>query len=417
MLQTAGYQTAMIGKWHLRSDPVGFDHWEVLPGQGHYYAPDFRSAAGTRRVEGYVTDITTDLALEWLEERDPDQPFMLMLQHKAPHRNWMPGPTHLRDLDRIEIPAPDTLLDDWHGRLAAQQQEMTIADHTFDFYDLKIDAEHGEVESGGPDKWMHDVLARLTPEQRTAWDAAYQPRNAKYAARMREIDDMANPAQADAARSHLRYQRYIKDYLRCIASVDDNVGRVLDWLDQEGLADNTIVIYTSDQGFFLGEHGWYDKRFMYEPSLRVPLLMRWPDVIEPGTRIEQLVQNLDFAPTFLELCGADSPEGAKPMEGASMVPLLTGGQPEWRDAIFYEYYEPMPHAVAAHVGIRTDRWKLIHFPDLDHWELFDLHADPDEVHNLASNSKYAETVSTLRARLEAEMLEPFTTTRAPYLNP
>ncbi|MDG1837650.1 MAG: sulfatase-like hydrolase/transferase [Phycisphaerales bacterium] len=417
MLQNAGYQTAMIGKWHLRSDPVGFDHWEVLPGQGHYYAPDFRSTAGTRRINGYVTDITTDLALEWLEEdRDQQKPFMLMLQHKAPHRNWMPGPDHLNTLDDANIPAPATLLDDWNGRLAAEQQEMTIADHTFDFYDLKIDAEYGKVEAGGPDKWMHDVLGRLSAEQRVAWSAAYEPRNADYAAAIDRIAAMDDPDEATAARTHLRYQRYIKDYLRCIASVDDNVGRVLDWLDDEGLTDNTIVIYTSDQGFFLGEHGWYDKRFMYEPSLRVPMVMRWPGVIEPGTRIDQLVQNLDLAPTFLEICGAHSPADAKPMEGASMVPLLTVDNPVWRDAIFYEYYEPMPHAVAAHIGIRTDRWKLIYFPDLDHWELFDLQADPNEMHNLAEISAHAETLATMQQRLEARMSEQFTTTRAPHLD-
>ena len=417
MLQEVGYQTAMIGKWHLRSDPVGFDHWEVLPGQGHYYAPDFRSVAGTRRIDGYVTDITTDLALEWLEkQRDSDQPFMLMLQHKAPHRNWMPGPDHLHSFEDVDVTPPATLLDTWDDRLAAQQQEMTIADHTFDFYDLKIDEQHGDVQKSGPDKWMHDVLARLSPEQRAAWAAAYESRNADYAAAMERIEKLDDPADAAAARTHLRYQRYIKDYLRCIASVDDNVGRVLDWLDDEGIADDTLVIYTSDQGFFLGEHGWYDKRFMYEPSLRVPLLMRWPGVIEPGTRVGQLVQNLDFAPTFLELCGAESPADTRPMEGVSMVPLLTGEQPEWRDAVFYEYYEPMPHAVAAHVGIRTDRWKLMHFPDLDHWELFDLQADPDEVHNLASDPAHAETLATLKNRLESRMREPFTTTRAPYLD-
>ncbi len=418
MLQEAGYQTAMIGKWHLRTDPAGFDHWEVLPGQGHYYAPDFRTAEGTRRIEGYVTDITTDLALEWLEDkRVPDQPFMLMVQHKAPHRNWMPGPDHLDSLDHTDVPAPSTLLDTWDARLAAQQQQMTIADHTFDFYDLKIGEAHGDVQTSGPDAWMHDVLARLSPEERAAWTRAYEPRNADFAAAMKRSAAMDEPADVAAARTHLRYQRYIKDYLRCIASVDDNVGRVLDWLDAEGLADDTLVIYTSDQGFFLGEHGWYDKRFMYEPSLRVPLLMRWPGVIEPGKRIRPLVQNLDFAPTFLEICGAAPPPESREMEGLSMVPLLTGEAPAWRDAIFYEYYEPMPHAVAAHFGIRTDRWKLMHFPDLNHWELYDLERDPDEVNNLAGDAAHGDMFATLQRRLEARMGDVFTTTRAPYLNP
>ncbi|MCH2142940.1 MAG: sulfatase-like hydrolase/transferase [Phycisphaerales bacterium] len=418
MLQEVGYQTAMIGKWHLRSDPAGFDHWEVLPGQGHYYAPDFRSESGRRRIDGYVTDITTDLALDWLNhQRHPDRPFLLMLQHKAPHRNWMPGPEYLHSLDDTEIPVPSTLLDTWAGRPAAQLQEMTIADHTFDFYDLKIDAKHGDVEDAGPDKWMHDVLARMSDQQRADWNDAYAPRNAAYAASMEHIQQIEDPDEAATAQKELRYQRYIKDYLRCIASVDDNVGRVLDWLDTSGLSDNTLVIYTSDQGFFLGEHGWYDKRFMYEPSLKVPLLMRWPSVIEPGTRIKELVQNLDFAPTFVEISGAKPPMDAVPMAGASLTPLLTGDHATWRDAVFYEYYEPMPHAVAAHIGIRTDRWKLMYFPDLESWEFFDLHTDPEEMHNIAGDPAQAETIALLKSRLESQMLEPFTTTRAPYLQP
>lgn len=392
LLQAAGYETAMIGKWHLRSDPVGFDHWDVLPGQGHYYAPDFRSAEGSRRIPGYVTDITTDLALAWLEsDRDKDQPFMLMLHHKAPHRNWMPGPDHLGTLDEGPINEPDTLLDTWEGRVAAGNQEMTIADHTWDFYDLKI-GPLDESTLEGTDKWMLSVLDRLSEEERAAWNAAYAPRDAALRA----------AAATGDARARLRYQRYIKDYLRCVASIDDNVGRVLDWLDESGLADDTIVIYSSDQGFFLGEHGWYDKRFMYEPSLRLPLIVRWPGVIEPGSRDDHLVQNLDLAQTFLEIAAVEAPSS---MQGSSLVPLLAGQRPlDWRQSIFYEYYEPMPHAVAAHRGIRTKRWKLMHFHELDAWELFDLDADPAEMVNLAGSPATADIEGQLRGELTQLMV-------------
>jgi arylsulfatase A-like enzyme len=417
MLQRAGYQTAMIGKWHLRSDPVGFDHWDVLPGQGHYYQPDFRSDTGKRRLDGYVTDITTDLAIDWLNNRNATQPFMLMVQHKAPHRNWMPGPDHLTTFDGKTIPEPATLHDDWAGRPAAQQQEMTIAEHMHDFYDLKITAPHGDVHTTGPDKWMHDVIGRMTPTQQADWEAAYQPRNEAYAAAVTKINQLEHPEQRAAAMRSLRYQRYIKDYLRCIASVDDNVGRLLDYLDANNLTNDTIVIYTSDQGFFLGEHGWYDKRFMYEPSLRFPLVMRWPNEIPPGTRVDALVQNLDFAPTFLDVASATGTTYGRPMEGATLAPLMRGETPtDWRSAILYEYYEPMPHAVAAHRGIRTDRWKLMYFPDLDSVELYDLQADPNELHNLAGSPDHQAIVEGLTKRLEHGIGTQFTTTRAPFLN-
>lgn len=413
MLQEAGYQTALIGKWHLKSDPEGFDHWEVLPGQGHYYQPDFRSEGGKRRIDGYVTDITTDLALDWLDNRDQTKPFLLMVHHKAPHRNWMPGPAHLYTFEGMTIPEPTTLQDNWAGRQAAQNQEMSIRSHMFDFHDLKIDAPHGDVQDSGPDKWMHALLGRMTPEQREAWDAAYLPRNAAYAEEVERIKLMENATERGEAMTRVRYQRYIKDYLRCIASIDDNVGRLLDRLESMGVADETLVIYTSDQGFFLGEHGWYDKRFMYEPSLRFPLLMRWPNRISPGTKVNELVQNLDFAPTLLQAADANVPTD---MDGVSVLPLLAGETPEnWRDAIFYEYYEPMPHAVAAHRGIRTDRWKLIYFPDLDTWEFFDLQNDPDEINNLIDSKEHQDRIASLRERLESTLAEPFTTVRAPHL--
>jgi arylsulfatase A-like enzyme len=371
-LQAAGYTTAMIGKWHLKSDPTGFDHWEVLPGQGQYYQPDFRTAEGTQRYEGYATDVTTDLALDWLEHgRDPARPFLLMCQHKAPHRTWMPGPQHLDTYGDTLIPEPPTLFDDYSGRSdAARLQEMEIDRHMYLHYDLQVPPLDPDTEPQGPDRWAKGLVDRLTPEQREAWDAAFAPRNEAF----READLQG----AELVR--WKYQRYIKNYLRCIASVDDSIGRMLEYLDESGLASNTIVIYSSDQGFFLGEHGWYDKRFMYEPSLRMPLVVRWPGQVEPGSIQEFMTQNIDFAPTFLEIAGAPVPAE---IQGRSLLPLLQGERPEdWREEIYYEYFERGAHNVQPHRGVRTQRYKLIHFHELDQWELFDLEADPEELRNL-----------------------------------
>jgi len=390
LLQAADYQTAMIGKWHLKSDPTGFDFWRVLPGQGQYYSPEFLTPEGRKKYEGYVTDLTTDFGLEWLEEgRDETKPFCLMLQHKAPHRSWMPGPDHLELYDGEWIPEPDTLFDDYSTRgRAAREQEMTIARHMYLHYDLQVPPT--EVEAAdlkGPNRSYKPLLGRMTPEQRSAWDAAYEPRNAAF----RE----ANPVGNDLVR--WKYQRYIKNYLRCIQSVDDNVGRVLDYLEENGLAENTIVIYSSDQGFYLGEHGWYDKRFMYEPSLRMPFIARWPGVTKPGSRDTHLVQNLDFAETFLEVAGVEAPAD---MQGESIVPLLRGESPEgWRDSIYYEYFEVGIHAVEPHYGVRTDRHKLMHFHRIDEWELYDLPNDPDEVHNLYGQPGTEALTATLKSEI------------------
>ena len=372
LLQAAGYQTAVIGKWHLKSDPAGFDHWQVLIGQGPYYNPPIKSAAGTTRYTGYTTDILTDLTLDWLREgRDESEPFLLMFQHKAPHRNWAPGPAHLNTYDGVEIPEPATLFDDWAGRTSATgTQEMTVAQHLNE-QDLKL------------------VPPRnLTPEQLATWDAAYGPKNAAF----RE----ANLSGAELVR--WKYQRYIKDYLRSIASVDDNLGRVLDYLDESGLAENTVVIYSSDQGFYLGDHGWFDKRWMYEESLRMPLIVKWPGVTEPGTENTDLVQNLDFAPTFLEMAGVAVPDD---MQGQSLVPLLAGEKPDsWRDSIYYHYLEfPGPHAVQKHYGVRTQRYKLIHYYEIDEWELFDLREDPAELRSIYADPEHAAT----RTELEREL--------------
>jgi len=387
-LQAAGHQTAMIGKWHLRNDPEGFDFWRVLPGQGHYYNPDFRTPAGTERIDGYVTDIITELALEWLQTgRDASRPFLLMCQHKAPHRNWMPGPDHLMDYEGENIPEPGTLFDNYATRASpASHQEMSIAHHFFPAYDLKI-----TPPSPGNQEDMNNWAAsydRLSPEQKKTWEEAYGPRNAA----------LAGVDLQGEARTRYYYQRYIKDYLRCIASVDDSVGRILDYLDASGLARNTLVVYSSDQGFFLGEHGWFDKRWMYEESLRMPFLARWPARIRAGTRVPEMIQNIDYAPTFLDAVGLAIPPD---IQGRSLLPLMAGRHPAaWRSSIYYHYYEfPAVHMVAKHYGVRTERYKLIHYYETDEWECFDLERDPNELNNVYGDPAFSEVVAELKVEL------------------
>ncbi|MEM9227802.1 MAG: sulfatase, partial [Verrucomicrobiota bacterium] len=319
LLQKAGYQTAIIGKWHLGSEPTGFDHWEVLPGQGHYYSPDFKSPLGDFREKGYVTEIITDKAKYWLDnQRDPDKPFILMVQHKAPHREWSPAIKYLTAFDDVTIPEPDTLFDDNAGRgTAAMEQDMTIEKTMELGKDLKVMEEDigGELRSR--------INKRMTPEQLRAWNAAYQPKNEAFLEANLQGDDLVR----------WKYQRYIKDYLRTIKSVDDSIGELREHLEEAGLADNTIFIYSSDQGFYLGEHGWFDKRFMYDESHRTPLLVSWPGVTEPGSVNADLVSNLDFAQTFLDVAEADIPAD---MQGMSLVPILEGETPDdWRDSLYY----------------------------------------------------------------------------------
>ncbi len=382
LLQKEGYQTAMIGKWHLQSDPEGFDYWNVLPGQGEYYNPDFIEMGKRTRVEGYVTDLITDFSIEWLKNRDPEKPFCLLLHHKAPHRNWMPGPGHLTMYDDTTIKVPDNYFDDYDTRsAAAREQEMTVYKHMQPVYDLKV-SEGSEIR--------HRSFSRMNEQQKAAWYAAYNPKNKAFLEAGLEGRELAE----------WKLQRYLKDYLRCIASVDDNIGRVLDYLDETGLAENTIVIYTSDQGFYLGEHGWFDKRFMYEESLRMPLLIRFPKEIRAGTKSDKMVLNLDFAETLLDLGGVTIPEE---MQGESFRELFANPDTEdWRDAIYYHYYEyPGVHAVKRHYGIRTRRYKLMHFYyDIDAWELYDLAKDPEEMNNLYGNPEYEGIIAELKERLE-----------------
>jgi arylsulfatase A-like enzyme len=372
LLQQAGYETAIVGKWHLKTDPTGFDYWNVLPGQGVYYNPAMIEMGQRKKYTGYVTDIITDHALNWLKGRTGDKPFCLMFHHKAPHRNWQPGPGHLTLYDDRKIPEPDTLFDDYEGRgRAAKEQDMSI-EKTMNEADLKLTAPGG-----------------LTAEQKAKWDAAYGPKNKAF--------EEANLQGQDLVR--WKYQRYIKDYLRCIASVDENVGRLLDYLDKSGLAKDTVVLYTSDQGFYLGDHGWFDKRFMYEESLRMPLLVRYPREIRAGAVNEDIVLNLDFAETFLDYAGVSVPGD---MQGRSLRPLLRGRTPaNWHRSMYYHYYEyPAVHSVKRHYGVRTRRHKLIHFyNDIDEWELYDLKNDPDELRNVYSDPEYADVVKELKAEL------------------
>ena len=373
LLQAAGYQTAVVGKWHLKSEPTGFDYWHVLIGQGPYYNPSMRTPEGVVKHTGYTTDIITDQALEYLKnQRDEEKPFFLMYQHKAPHRNWQPGPKYLNKYDGVTIPEPATLYDDYSGRgSAASTQEMTIERHLSP-NDLKL----------VPQRSLND-------EQKVAWHKAYDPKNKAFAEAKLE----------GRALVKWKYQRYVKDYLRCIDSVDENVGRVLDYLDESGLAENTVVFYTSDQGWYLGEHGWYDKRWMYEESFRTPLMVRWPGVTKPGSVDRHLSMNLDFAETFLEIAGASIPED---MQGISLKPVLTHQDPDdWRKSIYYHYYEfPGAHAVQKHYGVRTDRYKLIYFYELDEWELYDLDEDPHELLSVYSDPAYEKIIKDLEKELE-----------------
>jgi arylsulfatase A-like enzyme len=378
LLQEAGYQTAIIGKWHLRSEPTGFDHWRVLRGQGPYYNPLLLTPEGEANYTGYTTEILTDLTLDWLQDgRDDEQPFMLMYQHKAPHRRWEPGLDYLSMYNEMEIPEPATLFDDHStgGRTSARlTQDMSIAE-TMDDIDLKL----------VPPRSLND-------EQLEVWNAAYEPKNEAFRAAGLEGDDLVR----------WKYQRYLKDYLRSIAAVDDQLGRVLDYLDESGLADNTVVVYSSDQGFFLGDHGWFDKRWMYEESFRTPLIVRWPGVTPAGSIEEHLVQNLDFAQTFLDIAGVTGAPGSEDMQGMSLAPLLRGEVPaDWRNSLYYHYYEyPAVHSVRRHYGVRTAQHKLIHYYNLEEWELFDLQADSDEMVNLYDDPAQQPLIESLKAELQ-----------------
>ncbi len=382
LLQAAGYNTAIFGKWHLGhgftdcadrvdgggenavpADPAGFDYYSVLPGHGRYHNPALLTPAGESVVEGYVSDIITDQALDWLaHDRNPDQPFFCCVHHKAPHRAWEPGEKYKHLYEDEEIPPPETFDDDYDGRPAAAAAKMRIM------------GDFTETDMKG------------TPP----------------------------PELTGAELKNWYYQRYIKDYLRCVASVDASVGRLLDYLEETGQVDNTIVIYTSDQGFFLGDHGWYDKRFIYEHSVRMPFLLRYPQEIEAGTVRDELLTNLDFAPTLLDYAGLPIPEE---MQGVSGRAMLKGEAPaDWQQSFYYRYWDHGGHNVCAHYGLRTMTHKLVYFqppektwrgvenaePQIEpYWELYDLETDPNELHNIYGNPACADVQQALTAELES----------------
>ncbi len=403
LFQNAGYQTAMFGKLHFGNNPKGVDEFMILPGQGNYLNPQFITPEGDTTIAGYVTDIITDLTLEWLDEkRDPDKPFMLMYLHKAPHRAWWPRADKMAEFYQKSFPEPETLFDDYANRgTAAKTAEMNLLYHMDYTQDSKIMPETIEQMDGvepyispiiyGGEYALKQSYNRMTDKQKAMYDPVLQAISADFKASWKEM--------TDKEKMSWKYQRYMQDYLACISSVDDNVGRVLDYLDASGLTENTMVVYTSDQGFYLGEHGWFDKRFIYNESFKTPLLIRWPKQVKAGTINDEMVQNLDFAQTFLEACNIQAPAD---MQGESLMPLLEGEPEEWdRDAVYYHYYEyPGWHSVKRHYGIVTKDYKLAHFYyDIDEWELYDRKKDPNEMKNVYHDPEYKDVVEDLKKRL------------------
>jgi len=426
-LQQSGYQTAVVGKWHLHSDPVGFDYWEILRGQGHYYSPEFitnkpnditvvnkvKDKQGNVKTEyentyvgAYATIKTGDLALDFLQNRDKSKPFAMIYNHKAPHRNWMPNVDDLGVIDTSALQVPDNFFDDYKTRTAAKLQELEINDMYLS-YDLKLtEADYADdladISQGWGKQWRA-LYDRMTPKQRSKWDDYYQVLNKEY-----------QKVKGDAkALLVWKYRRYMHDYLSSVYAMDKDIGRVLDYLDEQGLAENTIVVYTSDQGFYIGEHGWFDKRFMYEESMRTPLVVRYPAKIKAKQVVTEMVQNLDYAPTFLDFAGIDIP---KDMQGISLKERLIEQKTIERDSLYYHYYEGIEkeHKVAKHEGIRTDTHKLIHFKDvdIDHFELYDLDADPSEMNNLYGT----EAISKIQTDLHKQLVNIKRKYQAPIIN-
>lgn len=435
LLQQAGYQTAVVGKWHMGCNPKGFDYYHVYNDQGQYWNPQYRgSDTGNKYIveEGYSTDLTTDHALEFIEHRDPNKPFCLMLHHKAPHRNWQANLKYLGMYDNVEFPQPETFYDDYATRgSAVRTQKMSVTKDMRWEQDFKVPE---MLDTTNADSWdsylsLMGEINRMTPAQRNAWGKYYFPRNRKL------LEANLTGKELD----NWKYQSYIRDYMSVIASVDESVGRVLDYLDRNGLTDNTIIVYTSDQGFYMGEHGWFDKRFMYEESLRTPLIISYPGHTKPGSVCTKLVQNIDYAPTFLDLAGIKKPSE---MPGRSLVPVFDNGDnvKNWRTSIYYHYYDyPTYHMVRKHDGVRTDRYKLIHFygkggtdaiqenkyqrqpgtreyrgakyleslgyfepkdSEINYTELYDLQSDPHELNNIFGKPGYEKITKQLQRELD-----------------
>ncbi|MCM1348046.1 MAG: sulfatase [Firmicutes bacterium] len=391
-LQDAGYETALIGKWHLESLPEGFNHWEILPGQGDYYNPRFIEMSGDTIVRpGYLTHIITDRSIDWLENgRDKSKPFCLLIHHKAIHRNWMADTADLELFEDKTFPIPENFFDDYARRQAAAEQEMSIAsNHDMDpIYDLKMYRPDKESRLKST---YEDFVGRMNPEQKAKWDAFYEPITEKF----------YNDSLQGKELAEWKFQRYIRDYLKVVKSLDDNVGRTLKYLEDNDLLKNTLVVYTSDQGFYMGEHGWFDKRFMYEESFRTPLIMMLPEGYDRRGDVTEMVQNIDYAPTFLEIAGVEKPAD---MQGVSLMPLLRGENPgdSWRPTLYYHFYEfPAEHMVKRHYGVRDDRYKLIHFyNDIDTWELYDLQADPTEMNNIYGQPGTEEITRSMMRKLK-----------------
>ena len=399
LLQAEGYKTGIVGKWHLISEPQGFDFWSILTGQeeqGDYYNPDFNENGVAIREDGYATDIITDKALSFIDSATSEgKPYCLMFHHKAPHRNWMPSPENLGIFNDRVFPEPENLFDDYSSRTqAAREQDMSIASTLKEDWDLNV-LTREEILAGG--NRLLGVYSRMPEEVQHKWDSVYAPRIAEYRSGKLRGKELVR----------WKYQQYMRDYLATVLSVDQSIGRLLEHLEKNGTLDNTIIVYTSDQGFFLGEHGWFDKRFMYEECQRMPLIIRYPKVIRPGSTSSAICMNVDFAPTFLDFAGVEIPED---MQGRSLKAVLEneGKAPDdWREAAYYHYYEyPAEHSVKRHYGIRTADFKLIHFyNDIDSWEMYDEKADPREMHNIYDDPAYSaqrERLTTLLRQVQQE---------------
>jgi len=395
LLKKAGYQTALIGKWHMHPIPSSeFDFWMVLSGnrgQGHYYNPEFETINGPKRITGYSTDVIADESIKWLEKRDPNKPFLMMTQFKAPHVHRMPALRYLNKYEDQVFPTPDTYFDDFETRKYAEKCWMKM--FGMPLANLNITPPKAEYKKGTPVD-LFGFLDDLTEEQRTTWLDTFEARNNEF----RKLQKENNWKKGDRGLSLYKYQRFIKDYLRCVDGIDDNVGKLLNWLKKNGLDKNTIVVYSSDQSFFIGEHGWIDKRWMYEESLSTPLVMRWPGHIKPGLKINEMVQNIDYAPTFLQAAGVKVPDD---IQGVSLIPLFQGESPEnWRKSIYYHYYMEGAYNMPLHDGIRNDRYKLINFYANDDWEFYDLKNDPQELKNSYDNPEYKSMIEEMKKDLD-----------------
>ena len=410
-----GYQTAMFGKLHFGNNPKGIDDFLILPGQGDYINPRFLGKDKDTIITGYVTDVITDLTLDWFRyKRDKNKPFLTFYLHKAPHRAWWPSPEKFAEFYDKKFPEPETLYDDYTGRgTAAKTAEMNLLTHMQYMQDSKVRPSVFEKMKNVEPKIIYargdgTFFEPSSNSFNNRYGRANEEQKKKYNVTLDKIskDFESNwPKMNDKEKMQWKFQRYMQDYLATISSVDDNVGRVLDYLDDTGLDKNTIVVYTSDQGFYLGEHGWFDKRFIYDESFKTPLMIKWPNQINPGTTNDEMVQNLDFAQTFLEAAMIKEPDG---MQGESLIPLLKGNNQKWtRDAVYYHYYEyPSVHMAKRHYGIVSKEYKLTHFYfDVDEWELYDRINDPNEMNNVFNNPDYQDVVENLTAELKEMRIE------------